>query len=705
LAAVAVALGVRETPGSPLDGALRAAVRGRDLLLVLDNCEHVVGAAGELAADLLAAAPALRILATSRTPLRLRGEQEIPVPPLALPDLDALPPVATLAGVPAVRLFVERARAVRPDFALTPVNAAVVAEICARLDGLPLALELAAARLKVLSPAALLALLAVRAVPASPLRLLTAGPGDLPARQRTLRDAIAWSHDLLDPEGRALFRRLAVFAGSFDLEAAAAVVLEGGLDVFDVVDGLAGLVDQSLLRVEPARMPEELLETVAGAPLGIEAPRYGMLETIRAYALEQLAASAEAEAVRRAHALHFLSLAERAAPVLDGPAGSAWTARLEAEHPNLRAALGWSLQAREVELGLRLAAALWRFWQRRGHFAEGRGWLERLLQLAAGAAGAAGALVASRALALHAAGTLALDQGDYGPAADLLAEALAVRRALGDRLGEAETLNSLGVLGFRRGTYQEAAARFEEAQATYRTLSDERGLAKCLGNLGILAAVAGDGERAVALFEESLAIERGLGDARGVAYALNNLGALDQGRDDGSDLAIGRYEEALAIWRELGDRAGMALSLRNLAQLVGTAGDRPRATALYAECAKLCGELGDRVCLADVLEGLALSAAAWAEFALAARLAAAAGALREHLGAPLPPSHQDALDRLTATAREALGEATFQATWLAGREAAPEQTLADLLGAALLAPEAPAARSLPHGPRDRIGVG
>jgi predicted ATPase/Tfp pilus assembly protein PilF len=617
----------------------------------------------------------------------------MPVPPLSLPrreasgvrrEDDASSHASRLAPhtSDAVRLFVERAQAVQPEFVLTAANAEVVAEICLRLDGLPLALELAAARLKVLSPAALLALLTDR------LRLLAGGPSDLPARQRTLRDAIAWSHDLLEPEARTLFRRLGAFAGSFDLEAAAAVATDG--DPFAAVDGLAALVDQSLLRLEPAVPLPVQPDTPA-----IDAPRYTMLETIRVFAQEQLAASDELERVRHAHAAHYLTLAERGAPELRGPSGTLWTARLEADLPNLRAVLGWSLQTRDVELGLRLATALWHFWQRRSHFAEGRGWLERLLELDAALGDDSPEVAALRALAFHAAGTLALDQGDYAQAATLLERALTAQRVLGDRVGEAEALNNLGVLGFRRGIYDTAAAHLEEALAIHRALANRRGVAKCLGNLGILAAIASDDDRAIALFEESLAIERDLGDARGVAYTLNNLGALFQGQADGQPAAIGRYEEALALWRELGDRSGMALSLRNLAQLAGTSGDRARALSLYAECAELCGELGDRVCLADILEGLTLAASIWSEPALATRLAGSAALLREELGAPLPPSHQAALERSAAAARDALGEPAFEAARLAGRATPPERVLAEALGIALPLSAPAAAQALP----------
>ncbi len=352
-ATVAGALGLREGGGRPLRDTMRAYLRERVMLLVLDNLEQVVEAAG-LVVDLLQGCPALRVLVTSRALLRAGGEQEFPVPPLALPDPDParLPAVEALGQAPAVRLLMERARRVRPDLALTPQNAAAVAAICHRLDGLPLAIELAAARVKVLPPGALLARLDKR------LPLLVGGARDLPARQRTMRDAIAWSYDLLDAGEQQLFRRLAVFAGGWTLEAA-----EGGCGEGDpgaVLDVLASLVDKSLARQAHGEAGEA---------------RFDMLETIREYGLERLAASGEEADVRRAHALHYLALAEQAEPALKGPDSLAWLARLEAEHNNLRAALAWARDNAEVEVGLRLAGALRDFWWRRSLLSEGRaGW-------------------------------------------------------------------------------------------------------------------------------------------------------------------------------------------------------------------------------------------------------------------------------------------------------------------------------------------
>jgi len=391
---LARALDVRDAGEQPQRDRLVAHLREKNLLLLLDNCEQVADAAPELAA-LLGACPGLRVLATSRAALRVRGEQEFAVPPLALPDPTQVADPVTLAQVPAVALFARRVRAARPDFALTPENAATVAAICRRLDGLPLALELAAAQSKLLPPAALLARLE------RSLDVLTGRARDLPERHRTLRDTLTWSYDLLDPDEQALFRRLAVFAGGCTLDAADAVCVVstdsapvvGGGDMFTALNAL---VDQSLARLaEPAG----------------EEPRLMMLETIREYALEHLTASGEESEVRRLHAAHYLALAEAVEPLLLGPQQVAWLARLERERDNLRAALRWAWESGEMELGLRIAGALWRFWHLHGYVSEGRGWLDALL--ARGDADGGATPTTARAKGIRIAGSLAFFQGDY----------------------------------------------------------------------------------------------------------------------------------------------------------------------------------------------------------------------------------------------------------------------------------------------------
>jgi predicted ATPase len=490
--AIAGVLEVGETAGKPLVESLVAHLRGRSALLVLDNFEQVA-AATPLVAGLLATCPALKVLVTSRAALRLSGEHEYPVPPLELPDPKRLPDPEALARYEAVTLFIQRARAARPDFEVTNASAPAVAELCARLDGLPLAIELAAARVKLLSPQAPLARLGRR------LSLLTGGARDLPARQQTLHSTIDWSYDLLEPAERTLFARLAVFVGGCSLEAVEAVCNVGDDLLLDpsagsgqaVLDALALLVDKSLLRQ-------------AEGPDG--EPRFTMLETIREYAAERFETSGDAECWRQRHAGYSLALAEQAAPELTGPRQAAWLERLERDHDNLRAALGRALERDQTELGLRLAGALGRFWEIRGHLREGQGWLERALSRWPEAPAAA------RAAALNAAGSLAYHACAYERAATLHQEALSLRRVLGDRRGVAVSLHDLGITALHLGDLDRSEALCAEGRAIWRELGDQRGVAISLNSSAILARNRGDHERARAYYEESLALFRGIGD-------------------------------------------------------------------------------------------------------------------------------------------------------------------------------------------------
>jgi predicted ATPase len=461
--AIAEALGVAvEGDRSPLE-ALRAELRDQELLLLIDNFEHVVEAAPAIA-DLLTGCPSLTILVTSRTVLRLSEERDLPVPPLALPPSRQLPSLPKLAITEAIALFVQRAAAVEPAFALSEANAEAIAEICIRLDGLPLAIELAAARTRLLSPAALRARLTNR------LLLLTEGARDRPDRLRTMRNAIAWSYDLLAPDERALFRRLAVFAGGCTLEAAEHVVGQTGRRTdgqendlsplsdrptvrLSVLDGIAALVDASLLR--PIAAGDET--------------RYAMLETIREFGLDELVAAGKAAAARRVHADLFLALAEEAAGALDGPAQVVALDRLEREGDNLRAALASTIEAGDGTVALRFAAVLWRFWSVRGYAGEGRDWIARVLGVSEREP------PAPRATALVAAGALATAQGDYDEAAAAYEAALALRRTADDPRGTAEALCGLGHLATSRRDALAATARFEEALAIARAAGDERG--------------------------------------------------------------------------------------------------------------------------------------------------------------------------------------------------------------------------------------
>ena len=611
--AIAHALAVRDAGGQPLGEQLADYLQDKHLLVVLDNVEHLLTAAPDVAV-LLAAAPDLKVLATSRAPLRLRGEHVLPLPPLALPAIDARRPLdlPAVAAVPAVALFVQRAQAVKPAFALTRENARAVAAICARLDGLPLALELAAARVALLPSRALLARLERR------LTLLTGGARDLPARQQTMRGTIAWSHDLLTGAEQALFRRLAVFAGGASLEAIEAVcAAAGGLEPA-VLDGVASLAEKSLLRQ-------------AEGPEG--EPRVAMLETIREFALEQLAASDEEERVRRQHAEHFLALVEAAGPELAGRDQGAWLARLEAEHENLRTALAWVAERGPPGTALRLAGALPEFWRMHGHLGEGRRWLERAL-----ARGGEAAPV-DRAKALQAAGRLARVQGDL----------------------------------------EAARAVLEESLTLYRELQDQQGIADVLHNL---ATAQQDPAVARALLEESLVLHRDLGDVPGTATTFNVLGEVARLQRDYAT-ARAHYAASLALLRELGDTWRTPMVLHNLGIVAHLQGDHAAARAHQAEALALLQEVGTRGLARELtayaLEGLAAAAGAEGRPERAVRLFGAADALREALGTPLHPAHRAELERGVAAARAALGEGAFAASWEAGRALSLEEAIAAAL--------------------------
>jgi predicted ATPase/transcriptional regulator with XRE-family HTH domain len=529
---IARPLGVTEVGGQPLLETLTAQLRRRQVLLLLDNFEHLLAAAPVVAA-LLAACRRLKVLVTSRAALHVRGEHEFPVQPLALPDATGPSDLGMLSQVAAVALFLQCAQGVRADFALTAGNASAVAAICTRLEGLPLALELAAAQCKLLAPQALLRRLGSR------LGLLTRGARDLPARQQTLRATLAWSYELLQAGEQALFRRLAVFVGGCTLDAAAAVCRAPGHP--DVVEGLAALVDKNLLRVED-QADGEL--------------RLGMLETIREYAWEQLEASGEAEDLRRCHALYYLELAEAAQPEVRLADQAESLLRLERELNNLRAALGWAQEAGEAEIGLRLAGAVWWVWRRLGYLSEGRGWLEGLLALPESRGGSSGA-TAIRANALGAAGRLALRQGDYGRAVASLEQSLVLHRELGDKWGVAKSLDGLADCAHHRGDYGRAVALLEECLILFREAGDTDNVGWVLMNLGIYAREQGDAGRAVALYEQSLALFRELGDNNGIGWALIGLGELARDQGDCGHAAV-LLEESLALFQELKDTIGIS---------------------------------------------------------------------------------------------------------------------------------------------------
>jgi predicted ATPase/DNA-binding XRE family transcriptional regulator len=622
LAAIARALKVQADPEVPLRQTVVDFMQGKLLLLILDNFEHVLVAA-PVVADLLAACRELTILATSRKPLHIRAEHQFPVGPLTLPDLDKVLRPAELVEVPAVELFVRRAQAANRDFSLSTENARTIAEITVRLDGLPLAIELAATRANVLSPVALLAHLERR------LPLLTRGFQDLPERQQALRATLDWSHDLLTTAEQTLFRRLAVFTGGCTLDGAAAV--SGASSPPDspqpefrspngplLPDLLAGLVDTSLLRPLPGD----------GGEL-----RYGMLETVREYGLEHLAAAGEEATVRRWHLTWCLDLAKRAEPELTGANQQHWFACLQTEHDNLRAALARAISENDAEAALGLSGALYRFWATQGYYEEGRRWLETALALSSGARSA------PRGHALLGTGVMAFFQGRYDQAETCWRESLSLFRSLGDTTGVAYSHGNLGLVADAQGDYEGAIASYEEALALFRQLDDRTFIAYMLHNLGLIAYFQGHHDRAMALYEESLALVRALEDQNSIAMTLGNLGLVA--------FVQGDYEQALALQHE-------ALTLGR--------------------------KLTNKPWLARGIEHFALIAAATNASERAARLFGAAAALREQFNASLPPNDREFNARYIAEATAQLGPERFAAAWAEGQAMSSDEAIDYALG-------------------------
>jgi len=747
--ALASALGIQEEPGQPLVQTLRKTLRDKQMLLILDNCEHLSAACARLATDLLAGCPDLHLLATSRQPLGVAAEIAWRVPALSLPaPLPAgkalahaypsrrqpEPDLESLRQSEAVQLFVERAVSYAPGFSLTVGNAPAIAHLCRRLDGIPLALELAAARLRVLTAEQIADRLDDR------FRLLTGGDRAAMPHHRTLRAMMDWSYELLSEPERQLFRRLAVFAGGCTLEAVTAVCLPERQDEVAVMDLLEQLAERSLLNV---------------ATGGSGEARYLLLETIRQYALERLQESGEQAAVRRRFFDFFQDMADRAELELAGPEQARWLEHLDREHDNLRAALeGRRAAEKGAVQRLRLAGALWRFWLMRGYLSEGRAALEKALQ-----GEDADERTSFRAKALRGAGVLAWNQGDYAQARQRLEECLAIDRERGDARGIASSLLSLGLVTWNQGDPGAARTLYEESLALQRGIGNQQGISNALTNLGILAYEQGDYATARALYEESLAVDRERGDTWSIASSLHNLGAVAHDLGDveaarqlyTESLAIHRelgdkrsitlilsnlgrvaeeqedyarartlYEETLALQQELGARQGIALSLGNLGSVAENLGEMATARQLYTESLAIHRELGDRAGVASSLNGLgnvaakqgdyrtarrlyaesleigqeleskrrivvyALEAVAHLEADLdrpdrAARLAAAAQALRQAAGAPRPPHRQEAFDRQLAALRERLGEEAFAVAWAQGEAMPLEQAVAHAL--------------------------
>lgn len=732
---IAIEVGVREETERPLMDTVIAGLHNREVLLLLDNLEHLTTVGPELA-HLLAACPELRMLVTTREKLHVQGEQILVVPPLALPGATGRCTLADLARVPAVALFVQRATAAVSDFQLTDSNADAVAAICVRLDGLPLAIELAAARVPLLPPAALLDRLGRR------LPLLGGGPRDVPERQRTLRRTLAWSYDLLTHDEQALFRRLAVFADGATIGSVEAICRSSTGSTFDdseILDLLSGLLDKSVL-----------------AGNGAEQPRVEMLETVREYAWEQLDASGERDAMERAHAVHYLALAERAAPELVGTDQERWLARLDAERVNLDAALTWSVDQGDIETGLRLGTAMFAYMYRRGFLSASRQRLNRLLDLSSGVeAEGSPSLSALRAKALRAAGSLAHAQGDSRSAVSLLGEALAISRIQDDTLQIARSLIELANAESDIGEYERAMDLYGESLVLMRERDDRRGIALVLSNQGVLADKRGDEVSATRLYEEGLAlfqelgnpwdiafaqtnlatafVLRGedepanqlyqqsltlaeeLGDSRLIAICANGLGDVARMREEDSD-ASEWYEDSLARFRAVGDARNQAVVLLGLSEVAQRQGDAIAATALGEESLLLARSTGDTRLVSDAviglghqalrqgdveraverfresldlyrsmgttaglptcLEGMATALEARGLLEHGVRLWAAAAAMRDTQGIPLPLPSAAQRERALVAGRLALGSGAFDAAWVDGGKLTMEVAIA-----------------------------
>ena len=699
--AIARTLGVPEQAGTPLLVTLSAFLREKHLLLLLDNFEHLLGAA-LVVADLLRAAPRLTCLVTSRAPLHLRGEHEYLVPPMEVPAAGESVSIERLAHYEALQLFIERAQGVKADFMVTWVDAPAVAKICARLDGLPLAIELAAARVKLLPLEALLQRLGNR------LAVLTGGARDLPARQQTLRGTIDWSYRLLAPAEQALFVRLATFVGSWAIDAVAPVCTVDGDLPFDVLDGLQSLVDNNLVRQAQDRDAEG---------------RFFMLETIREFALERLVEAGEEELIRRQQAHFYVALVEGLEPHLEGgPQQGASFQRLAAELDNLRAAFQWSLERGAVDLGLRLAAATRRHWVIRGPLSEGRQWLDAALRQSDPAMTVETRVLVTpvvRAKALEAAGNLAVNQGDPGAAAAFFEAALEVYTEQGDKRRIAALLVELGCLPGNAGTLARRQELVEQGLLLFHELGDAGNVVWARGVLSDLAWDQGDRERARALRTENLVSARHLGDKWAIAQALYILAGVAPDQDDLAQ-ATACLEESIALYREVGEQEDQAWALCELADVVRRQRAHRRATTLYQESLAIFRDLGHQDAIGQVLyklgwaaldeaeyqharshfeqalvhyralentvgsvyslAGVATVAGAQGQPARAARLFGAAEALLEtHSGEAQLLTDADRQHGVQAS-RAQLEEPAWKAAWTEGRALTLEQAIAYAMG-------------------------
>jgi len=634
-ATLARALDLQESSGRSARELLLDHLREKQLLLILDNFEHLLDAAS-LVAELLGTCAHVRLLVTSRTALRLRSEHRLPVLPLPAPDSQSKS-VVTIAASPAVALFADRAQAVTPEFRLDSTNAAVVGAICRRLDGIPLAIELAAARTNTLEPQALVSMLRRR------LPLLSGGAPDLPPRQRTLRGTIAWSEALLEPSDRVLFRRLAVFAGGWTIDAVEAVCTGPDSTSVEVLSGLGRLFDSSLIqRTHSAD----------------QRPRFSMLETVREYALERQAEAGEVSAVNRRHLEWSLRLVQ---PVTPDPPDSRRIPVLAAEYDNLRAALRHAADTGAVEHGLWLAVALTTLWYVLGAYGEGRGWLGELLALPA-----ADAPTLARAYALGADGQLAYCQGGYAAAQQRLDQAHVLARQLGDELAEAVVVGFQANVARRRGELERAMTLYEHSLRQFERLRHTTWRATVLSQMAMVASELGEMERAATLAHESLELFEASDNGWGRSFALRILGRVAARRGDRA-AAQALHETSLRLYAEIGATRDRALSLVSLANDVLRQEDAGAARQAYLESLTLADQACDRLTLAHSLEGLASLYSA-EQPAIAVRIAGAADAMRTSLGAAITREELGLRQGWLDAARQSLGDAAFAVAWQAGQQ-------------------------------------
>ena len=649
LPAIADSVGVTESADRPQEALVAERLSRGSCLLVLDNFEQVLDASA-VVTRLLAACPRMQALVTSREALHVYGEYEFQVPPLALPEVERMPDLETLSQYDAVRLFVERAEAVQRGFAITNANAQAVTVICHRLDGLPLAIELAAARVKHMPPSTLLTRLERR------FAVLVGGARDLPARHQTLRNAINWSYDLLDEQEQAVFRGLAVFVDGCALGEAEEVLHEAAGES-EVLDVLAALVDKSLLRNEGSK-PED----TEGEP------RFGMLETIREYALEKLVECGEEAEARTRHMRAYLTLTEELAPTLTGSQQLVSQARLTREYGNNRAALKWAAETGAVEIELRLATMLGRFWARRSRHTEGRSYLKGALSRGEGAD------LRLRAGALNWEGNLAQMQSDEQGALLAHSEALALRRSIGDEAGVAASLSNLASVYRELDDRATARALLEEALEIRRQIGDRKAMAVTMYNLGNALRESGEAENARRLHMECLALSREIGDGYNIANSLNALGleALDEGN---LEAARAYQEEALQLRRSAEDNWGTASSLVLLGDVLIDRGEVRAAQALYGESLEMYRSVGDRGRVAESLEGLALVEGMNGRPLDAARMFSAAARHRAAVGVSVSAPDRALQVRRLAAIREKVDAAAWEDAWNEGQTLTLEEAL------------------------------